>query len=219
LELRFWDRKGQVIGVVSDFTNRQMTFSTAPMILSAGDWGASRNYLLMRLRPGNPTKALKHFRQVWEKANPGFPGEYGFLDEAFESMYTNEKRLSQLVLSFAALAIFISCLGLIGLSSYKAEEKTKEIGIRKVLGASSSKIIALFSMDFIKLVLIANAIAWPAGYAVMYRWLQGYAYRTSISIGMFVLAGGLGLFIALLSVGYQTLRAAASNPVDSLRYE
>jgi hypothetical protein len=219
LELRFWGRKGQVIGVVNDFTNRQMSFSTAPMILSAGGWGASRNYLLMRLRPGNPTRALKHFRQVWEKANPGFPSEYGFLDEAFERMYTNEKRLSQLVFSFAALAIFISCLGLIGLSSYKAEERTKEIGIRKVLGASSSKIIALFSMDFMKLVIIANAIAWPAGYVVMNRWLQGYAYRASIGIGMFVLAGGLGLFIALLSVGYQTLRAATANPVDSLRYE
>ncbi|MGD9347079.1 MAG: FtsX-like permease family protein, partial [Candidatus Aminicenantes bacterium] len=219
LELRFWDRKGQVIGVVSDFANRQMTFSTAPMILSAGGWGAGRNYLLMRLRPGNPTRALKHFRQVWEKANPGFPSEYGFLNEAFERMYTNEKRLSRIVFSFAVLAIFISCLGLIGLSSYKAEERTKEIGIRKILGASSSKIIALFSMDFMKLVIIANAIAWPAGYMVMNRWLQGYANRTSIDIWMFVVAGGLGLFIALLSVGYQTLRAAAANPVDSLRYE
>jgi len=219
LELRFWDRKGQVIGVVSDFTNRQMAFSTAPMILSAGGWGASRNYLLMRLRPGNPERALKHFRQVWEKANPGFPSEYGFLDEAFERMYTNEKRLSKLVFSFASLAIFISCLGLLGLSSYKAEERTKEIGIRKVLGASSSKIIALFSMDFMKLVIIANAIAWPVGYMVMNRWLQGYAYRTSIGIWMFVLAGVLGLLIALLSVGYQTLRAATANPVDSLRYE
>jgi putative ABC transport system permease protein len=219
LELRFWGQKGQIIGVVNDFTNRQMSFATAPMILSAGDWGASRNYLLMRLRPGNPERALKHFRQVWEKANPGFPSEYGFLDEAFERMYTNEKRLSQLFFSFAALAIFISCLGLIGLSSYKAEERTKEIGVRKVLGASSSKIIALFSMDFVRLVIISNAIAWPAGYVIMSRWLQGYAYRTAIGIGIFILAGGLGLLIALLSVGYQTLRAAKANPVDSLRYE
>jgi putative ABC transport system permease protein len=219
LELRFWGQKGQIIGVVNDFTNRQMSFATAPMILSAGDWGASRNYLLMRLRPGNPERALKHFRQVWEKANPGFPSEYGFLDEAFERMYTNEKRLSQLFFSFAALAIFISCLGLIGLSSYKVEERTKEIGVRKVLGASSSKIIALFSMDFVRLVIISNAIAWPTGYVVMNRWLQGYAYRTSIGIGIFILAGGLGLLIALLSVGYQTLRAAKANPVDSLRYE
>jgi hypothetical protein len=107
------------------------------MILSAGNWGANRNYLLLRLRPGNPTRALKHFRQVWEKTNPGFPCEYEFLDEAFDRMYTNEQRLSRILFSFAFLAVIISCLGLLGLSSYTAEEKTKEIGIRKVLGASS----------------------------------------------------------------------------------
>jgi len=217
--MRFWGRRGQVIGVVNDFANRQMSFATAPMILSAGAWGASRNYLLLRLRPGNPDSALRYFRQVWEKANPGFPCEYGFLDEAFNRMYTSEKWLSQLLFSFAALAIFISCLGLIGLSSYKAEERRKEIGIRKVLGASSWKIFSLFSMDCTKLVIFANAVAWPAGYVVMSRWLQSYAYRTSIDIWMFVLAGGLGLLIALLSVGYQTFRAATANPVKSLRYE
>ena len=219
LELRFWNHKGQIVGVVKDFTNRHMSSTTAPMILSAGDWGANRNYLLLRLRPGNPTRALKHFRQVWMKANPGFPCEYEFLDEAFDRMYTNEQRLSQLLFSFAVLAVIISCLGLIGLSSYIAEEKTKEIGIRKVLGASPWKIISLFSLNFVKLVIIANAIAWPTAYVIMQRWLQDYAYRTSLGIWIFVLAGGMGLFIALLSVGYQTLRAATTNPVDSLRYE
>ena len=189
------------------------------MIMSAGTWGANRNYLLLRLRPGNPTRALKHFRQVWERANPGFPCEYEFLDKAFDRMYTNEQRLSRILFSFAILAVIISCLGLLGLSSYTAEEKTKEIGIRKVLGASPWKIISLFSMNFTKLVFIANAVAWPTAYVVMQRWLQDYAYRTSIGIWVFVLAGGLGLFIALLSVGYQTLRAATANPVDSLRYE
>lgn len=219
LELRFWDHRGQVIGVVKDFANRHMSSSTAPMILTAGDWGASRNYLLLRLRPGNPADAIEHFRQVWQKANPGFPCEYEFLDEAFNRMYTNEQRLSQILFSFAVLAVVISCLGLVGLSSYTAEEKTKEIGIRKVLGASQWKIISLFSMNFAKLVIIANAVAWPMAYAVMQHWLQNYAYRTTIGMGVFVLAGGLGLFIALFSVGYQTLRAAAANPVDSLRYE
>jgi len=219
LELRFWDHKGQIVGVVNDFTNRHMSSTTAPMILSAGTWGANRNYLLLKLRPGNPTRALKHFRQVWERANPGFPCEYEFLDEAFDRMYTNEQRLSRILFSFAALAVIISCLGLVGLSSYTAEEKTKEIGIRKVLGASPWKIISLFSWNFAKLVIIANTIAWPAAYVVMQRWLQDYAYRTSMGIWIFVLAGGLGLFIAFLSVGYQTLRAATANPVDSLRYE
>jgi len=219
LELRFWNQKGQIVGVVKDFTNRHMSSATAPMILSAGTWGANRNYLLLRLRPGNPTSALKHFRQVWEKTNPGFPSEYEFLDEAFDRMYTNEQRLSWIFFSFAVLAVIISCLGLIGLSSYTAEEKTKEIGIRKVLGASPWKIISLFSTNFTKLVIIANAVAWPAGYAVMQRWLQDYAYRMTIGIWIFILAGVLGLFITLLSVGYQTLRAATANPANSLRYE
>ena len=219
LELRFWGNKGQVVGVVSDFSNQHMSSATAPMILTAGSWGANRNYLLLRLGAGNPTSALKHFRKVWEKANPGFPCEYAFLDDAFNRMYTNEQRLSQILFSFAALSVIISCLGLVGLSSYTAEEKTKEIGIRKVLGASPWKIISLFSTNFTKLVIIANAVAWPAAFIVMQRWLQDYAYRTSIGIWVFMLAGGLGLFIALLSVGYQTLRAATANPVDSLRYE
>ena len=219
LELRFWGHKGQIIGVVKDFANRHMSSATAPMILSAADWGANRNYLLLRLRLGDPTSALKHFQQVWGKINPGFPCEYEFLDEAFDRMYTNEQRLSQILFSFATLAVFISCLGLIGLSSYTAEKKTKEIGIRKVLGAPPWKIISLFSMNFAKLVSIANAVAWPAAYVVMHRWLQDYAYRTPIGIWVFVLAGSLGLFIALVSVGYQTLRAATANPVDSLRYE
>ncbi len=219
LELRFWGHKGQIIGVVKDFSNRHMSSPTAPMILSAGDWGANRNYLLLRLRPGNPSRGLRHFRRVWERANPGFPCEYEFLDEAFDRMYTNEQRLSQILFSFAALSIIISCLGLVGLSSYTAEEKTKEIGIRKVLGASPWKIISFFSLNFTKLVIFANALAWPAAYAIMYRWLQDYAYRTAIGIWIFALAGGLCLVIVLMSVGYQTVKAATANPVDSLRYE
>jgi putative ABC transport system permease protein len=219
LELRFWDHKGQVIGVVKDVANRHMSSATAPIVLSAGNWGANRNYLLLRLRPGNPSGALKYFQKVWERANPGFPCEYEFLDEAFDRMYTNEQKLSRILLSFAFLAVIISCLGLVGLSSYTAEEKTKEIGIRKVLGASPFRIISLFSMSFTKLVIISNVVAWPVAYAVMQRWLQDYAYRTAIRIGVFALAAGLGFLIILLSVGCPTLRAATANPVDSLRYE
>jgi len=219
LELRFWGHKGQIIGVVNDFTNRHMSSSTAPMILSSGAWGANKNYLLLRVRPGNPSNALQHFRKVWEKANPGFPCEYEFLDDVIDRMYTNEQRLSHILFSFAGLAVFISCLGLVGLSAYTAEKKTKEIGIRRVLGASPWKIISLLSLNFAKFVIIANGIAWPAAYLVMQRWLQDYAYRTSIGIWVFILAGSLSLFIAFLSIGYQTFRAATANPADSLRYE
>jgi putative ABC transport system permease protein len=219
LQLSFWGHRGEVIGVVKDFTNRHMAESVAPMVLSAGDWGLSRNYLLLRLRPGNPAGALKHFQETWSKINPGFPCEFGFLDEAFGRMYTNERRLSWILLPFAVLAVFISCLGLVGLSFYLVEEKTKEIGIRKVLGASPWRIISFFFVNFAKLVIIANVLSWPAAYAVMHGWLRDYAYRTSLHPWLFLMAGTLGLGIAFLSVGYQTLRAATANPVDSLRYE
>ncbi len=219
LELRFWGQRGQVIGVVDDFTNRHMSSATAPMVLSSGNWGANRNYLLLRLRPGNPSSALEHFRQVWAKANPGFPCEYEFLDDEFDRMYTNEQRLSRILFSFTILAVFISCLGLVGLSSYTAEKKTKEIGIRRVLGASPWKILSLFSLNIAKFVIIANGIAWPIAYLIMHRWLQDYAYRTTIGLWIFILSGSLGLFIAFLSVGYQTFRAATADPARSLRYE
>jgi putative ABC transport system permease protein len=134
-------------------------------------------------------------------------------------MYVNEQRLARLFSSFAALAVFISCLGLVGLSAYLAEERTKEIGIRKALGASTGGIVSLFSMEFLKLVAAANVIAWPAGYLLMHRWLQGYAFRTSIGFRVFALAAAIGLLTALVSVGWQTFRASTANPVDSLRYE
>jgi ABC-type antimicrobial peptide transport system permease subunit len=219
LQISFWGHRGPVIGVVKDFTNRHMADSIAPMILTAGDWEMGKDYLLLRLRPGDPTGALKHFQETWGKVNPGFPCEYGFLDEAFGRMYTNERRLSSTLFPFAALAVFISCLGLVGLSFYLAEEKTKEIGIRRVLGASPWKIISFFSLNFARLVIVANVIAWPISYAVMRGWLRDYAFRTSIHPWLFLAAGGLGLGVAFLSVGYQTFRAATANPVDSLRYE
>jgi putative ABC transport system permease protein len=219
VELRFWGLRGQIIGVVNDFTNQHMSSATAPVILTTGWGGQNRNYLLLKLRPGNPAGALRHFQDVWKKANPGFPCEYGFLDEAFDRMYTNERRLGGILCSFTALAVLISALGLIGLASYTAEEKTKEIGIRKVLGASSSRMISLISLKFAGLVLVANAVAWPLAYALMRRWLQDYAVRTTIGIGIFLSAGALALVVTVLSVGYQTLRAATANPVHSLRYE
>jgi ABC-type antimicrobial peptide transport system permease subunit len=219
MRISFWDHSGPVIGVVKDFTNRHMADSVAPMILSMGDWGVRQNYLLLKLRPGNPTGAIRHFQGIWARVNPGYPAEYGFLDEAFGRMYMNERHLSSILFSFAALAVFISCLGLVGLSFYVAEEKTKEIGVRKVLGASPWKIISFFSLSFAKLVVVANVISWPIAYVVMRGWLGGYAYRISIQPWLFLAAGGLGLGIAFLAVGYQTFRAAAANPVDSLRYE
>jgi putative ABC transport system permease protein len=218
-QLDFQGLKGPIIGVVKDFTNRRMTDAVAPLVMTMSTRSAARSYLLLRLKPGDPSAALRYFREVWGKINPGFPCEYRFLDESFNRMYMNERRLSGIFFAFAGLAVFISCLGLVGLSLYMAEEKTKEIGIRRVLGASPWKIISLFSLNFVKLVVVANVLAWPIAYAVMHGWLGDYAYRTSIHPWLFLAAGGLGLGIAFLSVGYQTFRAATANPVDSLRYE
>jgi hypothetical protein len=218
-ELDFQGLKGPIIGVVRDFTNRHMTDAVAPLVMTTSTRNAARSYLLLRLKPGDPSAALTYFREVWGKINPGFPCEYRFLDESFNSLYVNEGRLSRIFFAFAALAVFISGLGLVGLSLYMAEEKTKEIGVRRVLGASPWKIISFFSLNFAKLVLVANLIAWPVAYAIMHKWLGDYAYRTSIHPWLFLAAAALGMGIAFLSVGYQTFRAATANPVDSLRYE
>jgi len=136
-----------------------------------------------------------------------------------DDLYTSEKRIETLIRYFSILSIFIACLGLFGLASFTAEQRIKEIGIRKALGASVSEIIFLLSKDFTKWIIVANIIAWPIAYLVMNSWLQNFAYRINIGMGTFVLAGALALIIALLTVGYQAVRAARANPVDALRYE
>ena len=144
---------------------------------------------------------------------------YGFADEAFDRQYQNEVRFARLFTLFAVLAIVIACLGLFGLASFTAQQRTKEIGIRKVLGASLGSVVALLSMDFLKLVGLAFLVATPLAYFAMQRWLEGFAYRIEIGPGVFLLTGVLVLFIALLTVSYQAVRTALADPVKSLRYE
>ena len=141
------------------------------------------------------------------------------VDDAFDSMYRAEQRMGKLFNAFTSLAIFISCLGLLGLASFMAEQRTKEIGIRKVLGASAGNIVLLLSREFLLLVGIANVVAWPAAYYFMRQWLGNYAYYAGINLVIFAISGFLALVIALLTVSYQSLKAASANPVDSLRYE
>jgi putative ABC transport system permease protein len=142
-----------------------------------------------------------------------------FLEEDIDRLYGTEQRIGTLVRYGAILAVFVACLGLFGLATFNAEQRTKEIGVRKVLGASVSGIVFLFSKEFAKWVLLANAIAWPVSYFVMRKWMQGFAYRISLEWEVFVLSAGLALMIALLTVSFQAVKAATSNPVDSLRYE
>jgi putative ABC transport system permease protein len=205
-----------VIGVVGDFHYESLRQAIAPLVLRRGQ---SRGNLVLRLKPGHAAAVIRTLKSKWSALLPGEPFEYSFLDESFNALYTSETRIGRIFAIFAALAVFIGCLGLFGLASFSAAKRTKEIGVRKVLGASVHEMALLLARDHVLLVVLANLIAWPLAYYLMHRWLQNFAYRTSMSITLFLFSGLLGLAIALLTVGFQSLRAARANPVDSLRYE
>jgi ABC-type antimicrobial peptide transport system permease subunit len=174
----------------------------------------------VRLRPGVGTQqAMARIESVLRKDNPGYPFEFSFVDEQFNNMFLSEMLISKLSRVFASLAILISCLGLFGLAAYTAERRIKEIGIRKVLGASSARITYLLSKDFLRLVLVSCLIAFPAAGYIMHNWLQGYGYRIGIRWWVFAEAGVIAIGIAVITVGTQALRAAMSNPTRSLRNE
>jgi putative ABC transport system permease protein len=167
----------------------------------------------------NIPETLSFFREKWGQLSPVFPFEYTFLDEDFDKLYRADEKVGRIVGIFSLLAIIVACFGLFGLASFAAEQRTKEIGIRKVLGASVSGIIFLISREFTKWVLIANILAWPVAYFSMNRWLQNFAYKMSLSPWIFILSGFLAFFIALATVSYQSIKAAVSDPINSLRYE
>jgi putative ABC transport system permease protein len=148
-----------------------------------------------------------------------FPFEFNFIEEAVDRTYRNAERKGKLINNFTILAVFIACLGLFGLASFMAEQRTKEIGIRKVIGASVSNIISLLMKEFIKCVLIANTIAWPIAYYFMNRWLENFPYRSKLGLDIFIFSATLTCVLALLTVSYQSIKVATANPVDSLRYE
>lgn len=217
--LQLWDMKGQVIGVVKDFQNRRMQEGLKPIIIRLTPHNTWYRSMYVRTAEGQTPAALTAMEAALRRHNPAFPFEYKFLNDEFERLYTSEAIMVKLTNYFAAIAIFISCLGLFGLALFTAEQRTKEIGIRKVLGASVSGIVFMLSKDFLKLVLLANFIAWPLGWYLMHKWLQDYAYRTELNWWVFALAGVATLFIALFTVSFQALKTAFANPVTSLRSE
>jgi putative ABC transport system permease protein len=150
---------------------------------------------------------------------PGTPFEFSFLDRIYDDQYRNEERTGRVFTIFTFFALFVACLGLLGLASFAAEQRTKEIGIRKVLGASVPGILLMMSREFTRWVLLANITAWPIAYYIMHRWLQSFAYRSGIGWLVFILSGFIALAIALLTVSFQAVKAAVANPVESLRYE
>lgn len=216
-ELKVWDLSKRIIGVVEDYHFESLHNEIIPMAMRIDpNW---HNQTCIRISPHRIPDTLAFLESKWKAIYPEYPFEYRFLDETIENQYRSEQAVGKIVTVFTILALFISCLGIFGLSSYTAEQRTKEIGIRKVLGATVSSIIKHISKEFVLLVVISNVIIWPLAYFLMNRWLQSFAYRITIGWWTFVLTGFVVLVVSLLTVSWQIIRAATANPVDSLRYE
>jgi len=214
------DNVETVIGVVRDFHLQGLQSVIEPLVLDSVDsqW-FNLNIITLNISTSDLKEVLVFAEKTWNKLFPGRPFEYSFLDEDFNRLYITEEVRSRIFGVFTLLGLFVACLGLLGLASFAAEQRTKEIGIRKVLGASVSGIILMLSKEFTKWVVIANAVAFPVVYFVMSQWLQNFAYRTSISLWIFILSALSTLILALITVFFQAIKAATANPVDSLRYE
>jgi putative ABC transport system permease protein len=215
--LMHMDEPGKIVGVVKNFHFQSFRRQIGPLILQL--YPEAVDNILIRIPPENIPSSIKFIEQTWEKIIPAYPFEYSFLDDSFNASFRNTERTGQLLNSFAVMAVIISCLGLFGLGSFAAEERTKEIGIRKVLGSSVPGIVLLLTKDFSKCILFATLIAWPVGYLAMNSWLHNFAYRTKIGFPILILSAALAFAIALITVSYQSIKAARANPVDSLRYE
>lgn len=216
IDEKFVEVSYTVIGVVKDFHYESLREKIRGFVIMKSDAGSR---LSVKTRPENISGTIRSIEKIWNEMSPAYPFEYSFLDDAFDRMYSTEQRIGKIFLAFTLITIFVACLGLFGLASFTAEQRTKEIGIRKVLGASVANVVLLLSRQFTKWVLLANVIAWPLVYFTMRIWLQNFAYRIGMGIWIFVLSGVIALGMALLSVSMKAVKAATANPVQSLRYE
>ncbi len=208
---------GQIIGIVKDFKYKSLHDKTGPLVAFQNpNW---YNTFMIRFAPGNTSQAMKSLQAIWKKFVPDSPLEYRFLDDTFNELYKQDQKASALILVFAVIAVIISCLGLFGLAAFTAEQRSKEIGIRKVLGASVANITTLLNQDFLKLVLEAIIIATPVAWYALAKWLQNFAYKIDLDWSVFVITGLLVVVIALATVSFQAVKAALANPVKSLRSE
>ncbi|MGH7453625.1 MAG: ABC transporter permease, partial [bacterium] len=206
-----------VVGVVANFHQQGLQKAIDPIIMLLRP--DIRGYYSAKIQTADVQGTLAALQKIWEKHFPADPFNFFFLDELFDQQYRADMIFGKVFGAFAFLAVLIACFGLLGLSAYNVVQRTKEIGVRKVLGASVVSIVEMLSKDFVKLVLAANLVAWPIAYFAMNRWLQDFAYRVNIGWWIFALAGGVALLIALLTVSTQAIRAALANPVEALRYE
>lgn len=212
---RFWN--GKIIGVVADFSYVSVHHNIEPLVLAyMPDWCS---YISVRLNGHNTLPTLDQIGEIWKSYAPEFPFNYRFLDEAIGRLYEKEARLTRLFLSFSLLAIFVACLGLSGLALYTTQQRTREVGIRKVFGSSTRGILTLLTTDFLRWVMLANLIAWPLAWYAMRRWLENFAYPIRMEWWMFAAAALIALAIALATISAQAFRTARTNPVDALKYE
>ncbi|OGU54592.1 MAG: hypothetical protein A2V66_02380 [Ignavibacteria bacterium RBG_13_36_8] len=213
----FFGCTGKIVGVMKNFHYNTVKQKIEPLAMGLAP--EFIRFVEVRIAAGNLMETIGKIEKAWGSAVGNYPFEYHFLDEDFERMYRRETRMVGLLEYFSIMAVVIACLGLFGLALFSAEQRTKEIGIRKVLGASISKVIFILCKEFVILIMVANIIAWPIAYLVMKGWLEEFAYRLDLSFLFFILAGILSLVIALLTVSYQAIKVAVANPVNSLRYE
>jgi putative ABC transport system permease protein len=207
--------KLNIIGVVKDFHIQSLHHKIGPVIMQMSE---SNNFYI-RMKPDKIVPVVESVKKTFKAFDPGLPIDFHFLDDDYDNLYRTERRMGKIFGYFSLLAILISCLGLIGLSSFMTQRRTKEIGIRKINGAKSVEIFSLLSKEYILWVMISIIIACPVGWFAMNKWLQNFAYRINISLWIFLLAGFLALLIALLTVSWQSYKAASKNPVEALRYE
>ena len=210
-------KQGRVIGIVKDFHYSSLHEKVGSLVMI--EYPPIKDKMAVKVKAADISNTIAFINNTWNKFSPDYPLEYKFLDESFSQMYKSEDKLSGLLSIFTAMAIFVGCMGLFGLAAFTAEQRTKEIGIRKVLGASVMGILTMLSKTFLKPVLIASLIAFPIAWWAMNKWLEDFPYRVTISWWIFVLAGLLAIIIALITVSFQAIKAALANPVKSLRNE
>jgi ABC-type antimicrobial peptide transport system permease subunit len=213
-----WGRSGTIIGVIDDFHFESLHVPIEPLIIALREKNTWGN-VIIRTRAGKTKEALASIESLVKQINPALPFTYSFADDEYAKKYKSEQVISKLANGFAGMAILISCLGLFGLAAFMAEQRSKEIGVRKILGASATSIILLLTKDFLKLVVLAFMIASPLAWYVMNKWLTNFAYQIDIEWWMFAMAALLAIAIALLTVSYQSIKAALVNPIKSLRSE
>ncbi|MBR9998195.1 MAG: FtsX-like permease family protein, partial [Cyclobacteriaceae bacterium] len=206
----------EVIGVVRNFNFETLKNEVRPMAMYLNTRGS---YLAVRIKPGHPQAVLASIQEIWTDQAPWAPFEYEFLAEKYEQMFDKEQRLGFVFTVFTVLAIIVACLGLFGLAAYTAEQRTKEIGIRKTMGASTASVVGMLTAEFTRLVVISFIISIPVSWFFMNEWLKAFAYKTNIGIWPFAVAGLAAILITWLTVSYQSIRAAKANPVNSLRNE